>query len=96
MLIQLSIMLELDLEFLVQYLLLANPNDLIIDNINTLSQLQLLLKTKVISQEQFNKLKSAYCYFHLALHQQLLKNHVDDIKEHYANVLAISDELFTK
>ena len=86
----------LDLEFLVQYLLLANPNALIIENTKTLSQLRLLLKIKVISQEQFNKLKSAYCYFHLALHQQLLKNYVDDIKEHYANVLAISDKLFTK
>ncbi len=86
----------LDLEFLVQFLLLANPLDLIIKNTNTLSQLELLLKAKVISDEQFLKLKSAYCYFHLALHQQLLKNHVDEGKEHYANVLAISEKLFAK
>ena len=53
-------------------------------------------RAKVINDEQFNKLKSAYYYFHLALHQQLLKNHVDEGKEHYANVLAISEKLFAK
>lgn len=69
----------LDLEFLVQYLVLAHPDKNLADCTNTLEQLIQLRKDKVLNDEQFKKLKQAYTTYHTALHQSLLQSKTLDV-----------------
>lgn len=63
----------LDLEFLVQFLVLAHPQKSLVRCTNTLSQLQRLFSSNVLSKTQFSQLKGAYRHYHQQLHQSLLQ-----------------------
>lgn len=63
----------LDLEFLVQFLLLAHPHDKLARATHTLSQLQHLYTNHVLSQAQFKTLEDAYRHYHHVLHRQILQ-----------------------
>jgi glutamate-ammonia-ligase adenylyltransferase len=62
----------LDLEFLVQYLILANSHPEFAKTTNTKMQLQKLYEHKVLTKLQLQKLTAAYEHFHSLLHQYLL------------------------
>lgn len=83
----------LDLEFLVQFLVLAYPGPGLIHRTNTLLQLSHLHANRVINKEQLTKLKSAYRYYHHALHENLLQSNVVDSDKRRADVVAISQIL---
>jgi glutamate-ammonia-ligase adenylyltransferase len=85
----------LDLEFLVQYLVLAYPDKDLSGYSNTLLQLQQLYKNKVLTNEQFNQLKNAYGNYHKALHQSLLQSKTLDILTEQENVMAIASKFYT-
>lgn len=80
-----------DLEFLVQFLILANPDVIDLRYSNTLSFLQHLLQSKRIERGQFSHLKSAYHAYHRNLHQIVLHETVEDCSHHFAIVQAILD-----
>lgn len=82
----------LDLEFLVQFLVLAHPRQRFARYTNTLSLLQALYAEGILQKEQLTKLKQAYqCYHHL-LHQALLQPGVgQDYKAHLASVVAVKE-----
>ena len=83
----------LDLEFLVQFLVLAHPNQRYALCTNTLSQLQQLRDNTVLSNTQFTRLKRAYRHYHRALHQHLLRIGTIDNGRQQADVLEISQVL---
>ncbi len=80
----------LDLEFLVQFLVLAHPKPAFIRCTNTLLQLQYLQANNVVSRAQFLKLKRAYKHYHQALHQHLLQPGPIINERQQREVLAIS------
>ncbi len=80
----------LDLEFLVQFLVLANPSSALVHCTNTLLQLQHLQAKMVLSGLQFSILKRAYQDYHTALHQGLLQTTSFISKHQQSEVLAIS------
>lgn len=84
----------LDLEFLVQFLVLANPRQGLIRYTNTLSLLQKLYSEKILTREQFIKLKQAYKSYHHLLHQNLLQPASYDYHAHQLDVVKVSKELF--
>lgn len=79
----------LDLEFLVQFLLLANPRDGFVDCTNTLSQLKRLYENGVLSRVDFLRLQKAYRCYHVALHQGLLLSLSTECVSEAAAVTAI-------
>jgi hypothetical protein len=58
-------------------------------------QLKHLHHLKVLSDDQFSLLASAYQYYHVALHRHLLQLEVVSGEEHQQNVLMISRLFFT-
>jgi glutamate-ammonia-ligase adenylyltransferase len=80
----------LDLEFLVQFLVLAHPKPAFIRCTNTLLQLQYLQANNVISHAQLIQLKRAYKHYHHALHQHLLQPGPIINERQQREVLAIS------
>ncbi len=84
----------LDLEFLVQFLVLAHPSLCFVRLTNTLHQLQQLHAQKSISDTQFVRLKRAYRHYHSSLHRYLLQLAPNICDEHQANVLEISQSLY--
>ncbi|MBA2652798.1 MAG: bifunctional [glutamate--ammonia ligase]-adenylyl-L-tyrosine phosphorylase/[glutamate--ammonia-ligase] adenylyltransferase [Tatlockia sp.] len=82
----------LDLEFLVQFLVLANPRESFSASTNTFSLLQKLHQAGILQQEQFKKLKGAYKYYCHGLLQNLLQPNVslEDLDIHLANVILVS------
>ena len=82
----------LDLEFLVQYLVLAHPQQQVAGRTNTLAQLQLLFNNNVLNHRQLSKLKRAYKTYHQVSHQLILQpgKVITDIQQ--ADVLAISQQ----
>jgi glutamate-ammonia-ligase adenylyltransferase len=80
----------LDLEFLIQYLVLAHPADNVVRNTNTLMQLKILRDNHVVNNTQFAKLKRAYQHYHRALHQLLLQSDAIKSDNQQADVLEIS------
>ena len=87
----------LDLEFLVQFLVLLNPQPQ--SNYsrytNTLSLLRQLANSNVIDSSQFQKLKRAYKHYHHILHHNLLRpGPMDDWGSEQADVLTISNVLY--
>ncbi len=83
----------LDLEFLVQFLVLAHPQTCYIRSTSTLTQLQQLQDQNIVSRTQCAQLKRAYRYYHRALHQHLLQPGPVDLLKQQTDVLAISQEL---
>lgn len=81
-----------DLEFLVQFLVLANPKQSFLRYTNTLSLLQKLFSEKILSQGQFIKLKQAYKYYHDLLHQNLLQPVTYDCRSQQLDVISVKDE----
>jgi glutamate-ammonia-ligase adenylyltransferase len=63
-----------DLEFLVQFLVLAHPEQRFSRLTNTAAQLQRLHHSHVLNDLQFEQLIRAYKHFHHALHQDLLQS----------------------
>lgn len=84
----------LDLEFLVQFLVLANPLKSSLRYTNTLSLLHNLYTEKILTKTQFNQLKQAYHFYHYLLHQQVLKPGKQEISSHQAAVQALSNLFF--
>lgn len=84
----------LDLEFLVQFLVLAHPKQNFLRYTNTLSLLQKLFAEQVLNQEQFTKLKQAYKHYHHLLHQHLLQPSQQDYQLQQADVIAVSQDLY--
>ncbi|WP_043873953.1 bifunctional [glutamate--ammonia ligase]-adenylyl-L-tyrosine phosphorylase/[glutamate--ammonia-ligase] adenylyltransferase [Legionella massiliensis] len=82
----------LDLEFLVQYLVLANPKQSLTRYTNTLSLLQTLYAEGVLQQGQFAKLKQAYKLYHQLLHHNLLQPDLQSpvYDSQFADVVVIS------
>ena len=85
----------IDLEFLVQFLVLAYPNQDGVRSTNTQSQLQQLRNNHVISYTQFAQLKRAYRHYHRALHQHVLQLGSIECSNQQADVLAISRVLYS-
>ncbi len=65
----------LDLEFLVQYLILANPDPMFAITTNTKMQIKKLYELGVLTKLQYEKLMAAHQHYHSLLHQYLLKSH---------------------
>lgn len=86
----------LDLEFLVQFLVLAQAQPAFGRCTNTLSQLQLLCSTNVVNHVQFTTLERAYRHYHRELHQQLLQSASIVNEEQQVGVLTISQYFYNK
>jgi glutamate-ammonia-ligase adenylyltransferase len=86
----------LDLEFLVQFLMLAHPHLSFLRTTNTLSQLKKLHQYEVLSVYQFKKLTAAYEHYHSHLHQYLLQPKPLQIDAQQTDVLTISKQLLEK
>ncbi len=84
----------LDLEFLVQFLALANPKQSLLRCTNTLSQLQKLFSEKILDQQQFIKLKRAYRYYHYLLHQNLLGPAGQDCSAQQDDVVSVGKQVW--
>lgn len=63
----------LDLEFLVQFLILAYPKSSFSRYTHTLTLLEKLLEENILNRTQYRKLKKAYKHYHSSLHQNLLQ-----------------------
>lgn len=63
----------LDIEFLVQFLILAEGNPKVVRSTHMLPQLRQLLLTNALNKEQFLILKNAYYHYHYLLHLNLLR-----------------------
>lgn len=85
----------LDLEFLVQFLVLAYPKPSFLRHTNTLNLLQQLYSEMILNHEQWGKLKQAYNYYHHLLHQNLLQPAAHDYSAQRYEVLAVSKTLFS-
>lgn len=79
----------LDLEFLVQLLVLAYPDEHFVRCTKTLSQLQKLQTMQIVNSTQFMSLKRAYRHYHRGLHQRLLQSEIIAVDNEYADVLPI-------
>jgi glutamate-ammonia-ligase adenylyltransferase len=84
----------LDLEFLVQFLILAYPQGKFARRTNTLSQLQQLFAQNILNDVQFRVLKRAYRHYHRVLHQHLLQSDVQTIEHQQVEVVAICDDFY--
>ncbi|MBA2711759.1 MAG: bifunctional [glutamate--ammonia ligase]-adenylyl-L-tyrosine phosphorylase/[glutamate--ammonia-ligase] adenylyltransferase [Tatlockia sp.] len=85
----------LDLEFLVQFLILANPRHSFSRYTNTLSLVVKLCEEGLLEREQFIKLKEAYrCYFQI-LQEKLLEPELPkyEFVNHQLNVIAVSEAI---
>lgn len=85
-----------DLEFLVQFLLLANPKIAFAKESNTLAFLVQLSTEKVLNRRQFKQLKAAYNAYHQVLHQALLQPGIQDCTRYQADVMEISQLEFSQ
>ncbi|ETO93677.1 adenylyl transferase [Legionella longbeachae] len=85
----------MDLEFLAQFLVLANPAKSLARSTNTLAQLHGLFSQQVLTKIQFQQLSQAYRHYHQVMHQYLLQSKSIMMDEHQAHVLAISQELYS-
>ena len=86
----------LDLEFLVQFLVLAYPRPGLVRTTNTLAQLQKLYNQSTLTKAQFVGLKRAYRHYHRLLHQHLLQPVSSGEMAIQTDVVVISEALYTK
>ena len=85
----------LDLEFLVQFLLLAHPKDCFANYTNTLLQLKRLDENGILSHSDFLRLQKAYRCYHAALHQCLLLSLSKECESEAADVIAIGKTYYS-
>lgn len=85
----------IDLEFLVQFLVLTQPQTDFSRYTNTFGLLQKLQSENIISKEQGSVLIKAYKYYHQLLHRNILQpgSH-HDVKIHQANVLSVAKQIY--
>jgi glutamate-ammonia-ligase adenylyltransferase len=86
----------LDLEFLVQFLVLAYPQTAFVRCTSTLLQLQHLRENQVLDSNQCSQLKRAYRHYHRELHHYLLQPGVVENEQQRAAVSAISQLFWEK
>ncbi|WP_133129818.1 bifunctional [glutamate--ammonia ligase]-adenylyl-L-tyrosine phosphorylase/[glutamate--ammonia-ligase] adenylyltransferase [Legionella yabuuchiae] len=84
----------IDLEFLIQYLVLAYPNKTMARKTNALQQLKSLHEEGVINDEEFNRLNHAFRRFHKALHQSLLQSKRLNIEKEQRFVSELSKQYY--
>ena len=84
----------IDLEFLVQFLVLAYPHQGFVELTNTLCQLRQLKEQNSVSDEQLSSLTDAYLHYHNTLHRQLLQPGPVSSDAQQADVLSISQVLY--
>lgn len=86
----------LDLEFLIQFLVLAYPHAKLARQTNTLKQLSLLCVANHLTRSQYLALRRAYRHYHHVLHQHLLlQSEVSRNDAKYLlDVLSISQQLY--
>ncbi len=85
----------LDLEFLIQFLVLNLQHSNLARYTHTLSQIQQLFLSRVISREQFIVLKKAYNYYHYLLHRKILQpNPSADIEKFRERVAQVCNALY--
>lgn len=85
----------LDLEFLVQFLVLAHPQKNRLRTTNTHTLLHHLYTDNVITNLQFTTLTRAYAHYHHMLHQQLLQSESVESNAFESDVLDISSIYYT-
>ena len=76
----------LDLEFFVQFLILAYPQEGCVRATHTLTQLRHLYEGSILCQAQFKALKRAYRHYHGVLHQRILQG-TFVVKEQYKHAV---------
>lgn len=87
----------LDLEFLVQFLVLAHPQPSLANYTNTLTHIQQLKAQGILSALQFRQLKQAYSHYHQILHQQLLQQGTrPESERQQANVLEVCKAFYRR
>ena len=79
----------LDLDFLVQFLVLACPSQGLIRCTNTRAQLQQLSQQSILNHTQLTQLRRAYRHYHRILHQQLLQQSSVESEKQQADVQAL-------
>lgn len=79
----------LDLEFLIQFLVLAYPKESFARCPNLLSQLKQLFNNQVLTPDQYARLKKAYRQYHQQLHGNLLQPQAETPITEPADVIAI-------
>ena len=84
----------IDLEFLVQYLVLANPNQNLVSITNTMDLLVQLFKNKCLNEKAFKYLKNAYLSYHQALHQNVLTAEQIDLTVPLRQVLQVMTDIY--
>ncbi|GGI92815.1 bifunctional [glutamate--ammonia ligase]-adenylyl-L-tyrosine phosphorylase/[glutamate--ammonia-ligase] adenylyltransferase [Legionella impletisoli] len=84
----------IDLEFLIQYLVLAYPNETLAKKTSTLLQLRSLHEEKVLSDEALKTLNHAFRRFHKALHQSLLQSKRLDVEKEQQAVFELSQRVY--
>ncbi|MBA2656004.1 MAG: bifunctional [glutamate--ammonia ligase]-adenylyl-L-tyrosine phosphorylase/[glutamate--ammonia-ligase] adenylyltransferase [Tatlockia sp.] len=85
----------IDLEFLLQFLILANPHESFVFSTNYLILIKKLHNIGILNHQQCIALKSAYLYFCQALYQNLLEPELDleELPNHLARVILLCQDL---
>ena len=86
----------LDLEFLVQFLALAYPQNGFVRATHPLIQLKLLHEERHIDRIQYITLKRIYRHYHQVMHARILRLEAPDFDQDLATVQALSQILFYK
>jgi len=86
----------LDLEFLIQFLVLASQNPQFYCFTHPNTQLLLLAKLKYINKNQFKTLKKAYQSYHAALHKEIInyKTTEKDVNHYREKIKKLSYQLY--
>lgn len=84
----------LDLEFLIQFLVLKTGDSRFARYTHTLSQLEQLFLTQVVTMEQLTVLKDAYRHDHHLLHQKILQPGIEYSDEKNKAVIGVCKELY--
>ncbi|KTD21864.1 bifunctional [glutamate--ammonia ligase]-adenylyl-L-tyrosine phosphorylase/[glutamate--ammonia-ligase] adenylyltransferase [Legionella londiniensis] len=84
----------LDLEFLTQYLILANPNERLARKSHTLSQINQLLSQNILDKEQWLFLRRVYQHCHQLLHEQILRYQTEKAHPAKEEIWALSQHFY--
>lgn len=77
----------LDLEFIVQYLVLAHGDTLALNNSHTLYLISQLSANNAINKQQYEHLVKAYRYLHRLLHEDSLKSQTNSVDDSILNAV---------
>lgn len=84
----------IDLEFLIQFIVLANPRLNFVNQSNMFCFLQKIAKEKLLSKSQFTQLKQAYLHYHRLLHLNILRPGLRECLAERKAVFAISELIY--